>query len=176
MATAASAAPTAGHLGRRRNSSESVAREANFDKSYGIELCRDATMPAKRPRAVAKALRHSYEAALRGDLEPMRQLCWPDCVIHVPGQTPISGDVKGWDESVKWAARFHEHGGRTFREDVVDVVADENWAFMLTTYHAERSGRRLEDRSVNICRMRQGRVAEVWTLVGDTNVFNEIFA
>ena len=132
-------------------------------------------MSAKKPSSIVEALRKSYEAAFRGDVEPLHQLFWPDCVMHVPGRTPISGDVNGWDESMKWAARFFERGGRTFGEEVVDVVADQNWAFMLTTYHAERSGRKIEDRSVNVYRLRGGRVAEMWVLLGDSTVFDEIF-
>ena len=124
---------------------------------------------------MAQALKESYEAAFRGDPKPMEALFWPDCVIHVPGHTLISGDVHGWTESLKWLARFFERGGKTFSEEVLAVVADDNWAFMLTKCHAERMGRRIEDKSVNAYRLRDGRVAEIWALLGESKVFDEIF-
>lgn len=124
---------------------------------------------------MAKALRESYAAAFRGDLEPYRKLCWPDFVMHIPGRTPISGDVHGWDESVRWVQRFFERGGKTFSEEVISVAASDDWAFMLTNYHAERKGRKVEDKSVNVYRLKDGRVAEVWVLLGDHGVFEEIF-
>jgi uncharacterized protein len=123
----------------------------------------------------AVAIREAYEAAFHGDLEPTRRLFWPDCVIHVPGSTPVSGDIRGWDEAVKWSAQMFERGGKSYFEDVVSTVASDHWAFMFTIYHAERKGRRLEDRSVNVYRLRDGRVAEMWVLLGDCEVFNEIF-
>lgn len=132
-------------------------------------------MAASSSGSIADDLWKSYEAAFHGDMEPMRKLFWPDCVMHVPGKTPISGDVRGWDASVRWAAQFFQRGGKTFGEDIVSVVADKHWAFMLTVYHAERKGRRIEDRSVNVYRLRDGRVAELWVLLGDCRVFEEIF-
>jgi uncharacterized protein len=133
-------------------------------------------MPAKKPHPIAAALRDSYQAALHGDVEPLRKLFWPDCVMHVPGHTPISGDVRGWDESLKWNATFVERAGKTFGEEVIDVVADNDWAVMLTNYHAERNGRRIEDKSANVYRLREGRVAEMWVLLGESKVFDEIFS
>lgn len=112
---------------------------------------------------------------MRGDPEPMRKLTWPDAVMHFPGQTPLSGDFRGWDETVRWAQRLFEHVGKTYSEDVISVVADDEWAFMLTSYHVERQGRKLQDRSVNVCRLRDGRIAETWALVGDYKVFEAVF-
>ena len=107
-------------------------------------------VPAAKSHPMAQALKESYEAAFRGDPKPMEALFWPDCVIHVPGHTLISGDVHGWTESLKWLARFFERGGKTFSEEILAVVADDNWAFMLTNCHAERMGRRIEDKSANV--------------------------
>ena len=132
-------------------------------------------MMEDRPHPFAEALRRGYEAAFHGDPEPMRKLFWPDCVIHVPGSTPISGDVHGWDEASRWSARFFQRGGPSFFEDIVGVVSSDHWAFMFSIYHAERKGKKLEDRNVKVFRLRDGRVAEMWLLLGDCRVFDEIF-
>lgn len=124
---------------------------------------------------MAKALREAYQAMFRGDMEPHRKLCWPDMVTHIPGRTPISGDVHGFDEVLRWGQRFFERGGKTFSEEVISVAATDDWAFMLTNYHAERNGRKIEDKSVNVYRLKDGRVAEIWALLGDQRVFEEIF-
>ena len=132
-------------------------------------------MASPKAHPIAQALKHSYEAAFRGDVNPLEALFWPDYVMHVPGHTPISGDVHGWDEGLKFLSRLFERGGKTFSEEVIRVVADDHWAFMLTNYHAERKGRRIEDKSVNVYRLRDGRVAEMWALLGESKVFDEIF-
>lgn len=126
-------------------------------------------------KPVAKALRESFEAMMRGDIEPMHKLTWPDAVMHFPGQTPLSGEVRGWDEIVHWAQKLFERVGKTYGEEVIDVVADDDWAFLMTNYHAERHGHKLQDRSINVCRLRDGRIAETWVLVGDNKVFEAVF-
>jgi len=124
---------------------------------------------------MAMALREAFEAMMRGDMEPQHRLTWPDAVIHFPGQTPVSGDVHGWDEIVRWGQRLFERGGTTYGEEVLSVVADDDWAFMLTNYFAERNGRKVQDKSVNVYRLRDGRIAEIWALFGDFKVLEAIF-
>jgi len=124
---------------------------------------------------MAKALRDAFEAMMRGDMEPQHKLTWPDAVIHFPGQTPLSGDVRGWDEIVRWGGRLFERGGKTYGEEVLSVVADDDWGFLLTHYYAERNGQRVQDKSVNVYRFRDGRIAEIWALFGDFRVLDAIF-
>jgi len=152
-----------------------LTRGTKLDKNYHYESRSRVPVVTVSSHPMAKALRESYEAMFRGDLEPSRKLFWADCVMHIPGRTPISGDVHGWDESVRWGQRFFERGGKTFGEEVLGVVADDDWAFMLTNYHAERNGRKVEDKSVNVYRLKDGRVAETWVLLGDNRVFEQIF-
>jgi len=132
-------------------------------------------MIGEQAHPFVEAIRNAYEAAYRGQFEPMGKLFWPDCVLHVPGATPLSGEVHGWDEGVKWAKKLIQRGGRTYSEDIISIVASDHWAFMFTIYRAERKGRKLEDRSVNVYRLRDGRVAEFWVLLGDCSVFDQIF-
>ena len=124
---------------------------------------------------MAKAIRESYGAAFRGDPEPLRRLYLTDVVMHFSGKTPLSGDVRGLGEFRQWAKRFFERAGRTYGEEVISVVADDDWAFMLTVYHAERDGRRVEDRAVEVYRLRDGRVVETWSFVGDPDVQQQVF-
>lgn len=69
-----------------------------------------------------------------------------------------------------------ERAAGTFREDLVDVVANDETAFQLVTYRAERNGRSIQDRSVNVYRMSEGRVVECWVLFGDTQGFDEFWS
>jgi len=124
---------------------------------------------------MAKALKDSYEAMLRGDVEPSRKLYWPDFVMHVPGRMPISGDVHGWDEVLRWDQRFFDRVGKTWHEEVLSVVANDDWAFMLLDYHVELNGRKVEDKGVQVYRLKNGRVTEMWVFVGDSKVFDEMF-
>ena len=124
----------------------------------------------------AAAIRKAFDAFMRGDLESARRLFAPDVLWHVSGRGPLSGDFRGFDEIARWGGQLMERAAGTFREDLVDVVANDETAFQLVTYRAERNGRSIQDRSVNVYRMSEGRVVECWVLFGDTQGFDEFWS
>lgn len=115
----------------------------------------------------AEAIRSGFAAFMRGDLDSARPLFAPEVVWHVSGRGSLSGDLRGFDEIAHWGGQLMERSDGTFREDLVSIIADDTMAFQLVTYRAERNGRTIEDRSVNVYRMSRGTVVECWVLFGD---------
>lgn len=124
----------------------------------------------------AEVIRKGFEAFLRGDLETARSIFHSNVVWHVAGTGPLSGQYRGFDAIARWGGQLFERSGGTFREVLVEIVANENWAFQIADYEAARGGRRIQDRSVNVYRMEDGRVAECWVYFSDAKGFDEFWA
>ena len=124
----------------------------------------------------AQTIRKGFDAFLRGDSETARSIFAPDVIWHVSGRCPLSGDFRGFAAIAAWGAQLYVRSGGTFAEELVDIVADDAWAVQLAVYRAERNGRKIQDRSVNVFRMVNGLVAECWVYFGDPNGFDEFWS
>jgi len=116
------------------------------------------------------------EAMLRGDVEPMRSMSDPKMVWHISGQGPFSGDLNGFDAVMAWGGRLFEQSGKTWKEDILEVAANDDSAFMRTTYRGARSGRSIEDQSVNVFRLRGGQIVECWVYFGKQREFDNFWS
>jgi len=117
-------------------------------------------------------IRKGFEAFMRGDPEPMRAASDPEMVWHVSGRGPLSGDLKGFDAVLAWGMQLVERSGGTWKEELLEVAANDDSAFMRTTYCATRGGRAIEDQSVNVFRVRGGKFVECWVYFGKQDEFD----
>ncbi len=123
----------------------------------------------------ADRIRAGFDAFMHGDAESARSLFTKDVVWHVSGNGPLSGDCHGFDAITAWGGRLAELSHGTFREELVSVVADDNWAVQVATCNASRNSQVIEDSSVNVFRMVEGEVAECWVLFGDVKSFDRFW-
>ena len=107
-------------------------------------------------------MKKGYEAFGSGDLDAVRELFADDIVWHVPGRSPLSGDYKGKEEVLGFLAKTMEMTGGTFKLDVHDVMANAEHGVVLTTATAEREGKRLTNRAVQVVHIRDGKLTESW--------------
>jgi uncharacterized protein len=107
-------------------------------------------------------VRRGFDAFSKGDLDSLRDLFDPDAVWHVPGRSPLSGDHRGVDAILGFFARTMELTGGSFRVELHDVVANDEHAVALYVARGEREGRTLEDRSVLVSHVRNGKLLETW--------------
>jgi len=121
-------------------------------------------------------IRNALEAALRGDMDPLRSLSDPKMVWHVSGRGPLSGELSGLDAVMAWGGQLFERSGGTWKEDLLEVVASDDAAFMRTTYRANRGGRSIEDHSVNVFRFHGGRIVECWVFFGKQYEFDDFWS
>ncbi len=78
--------------------------------------------------------REAFAAFARGDLDTVRESFTADAVWTNGGSSTIAGTFRGWDEIVGMFGALMEATGSTFRNEVINVVADDTTA--VTIYDA----------------------------------------
>jgi ketosteroid isomerase-like protein len=120
-------------------------------------------------------MRKGYDAFSKGDMDTIRDLFSPDIVWHAPGRNPLSGDHRGIDAVLDTFAKVFEMTGGTFRLDIHDVLADDEHAVVLVRAMAERNGKKLDDRSVQVWHITDGKATEQWLHPGDVYANDEFW-
>ena len=121
-------------------------------------------------------LRKGYDAFSKGDMDTIRELFADDIVWHSPGKNPLSGDFHGVDEVLQTFGKVFELTGGTFRLEIHDIVANDEHAVVLVRARAERDGRQLDDASVQVWHIKDGKATEQWLYPGDTYATDEFFS
>lgn len=121
-------------------------------------------------------IRDTFAAFMRGDVGPAQSLFDPNVVTHVFRHGPTPGDLKGLDAFLEWGAELAELSGGTFREELLEVVADETTGFQRGLFTATRNGSIIEDQSVNVYRFRGGRIVETWIFFGNPKGFDDFWS
>ena len=109
----------------------------------------------------AGVVRKAYGAVSVGDMETFGSLMAEDVVWHVPGTSSMSGDYKGKAEVIGGLNRLAEFTQGTFRQDIHDVVANDEHAVALIELSWEKP-KRFRGREVRVFHMHDGTVTEVW--------------
>jgi uncharacterized protein len=109
-------------------------------------------------------LRREYDAFAREDLTSLDEIFADDIVYHVPGHNPFSGDYQGKEAAYEL---FRQERRASFRSEVHDILANDRHAVALTVVHGARQGRILEDITVHVVHVVDGRITEAWFFPGD---------
>jgi ketosteroid isomerase-like protein len=126
------------------------------------------TLPALgREHPHVAALRDGYTAFTKGDTDFIREILAEDVVHSVTGRSRISGDYHGKDEVLDFYVRVFELSGGTFRSEPYCFLADDHHGVVLVHATAERGGRMLDDRGVDVHRFVDGRITEIRSIAGD---------
>ena len=121
-------------------------------------------MPA--PEEIAKA----FHATLVGqDWQAMRQLFHDDATWTLPGDNAISGTAVGADAVVE-RARLIASYGLSFELEHI-LLSRDNMALALHNT-GERNGVDLDEHLATVCRLREGRIAEIETFLSDVPGMN----
>lgn len=106
-------------------------------------------------------LRDLYATFARGDLGGFLASCTDDVSFTVRGNTPGSGTfARG--EFPDWIVGVLGQTGGSFREDVLDVFANDDHALMLLHHEFERDGAHREYGAAHILELHDGLIAK-WT-------------
>ena len=134
----------------------------------------ESVAPTTSPGEVTMAL---YAALLTNQLDEARRYAHDDVVLHVPGTHPLSGEHHGPDALVRFVEASRERTESGEQIEVLDVLegADHAAAYLRVT--AERAGRApLDNTTVHLLRLVEGRVAEVWLHNWDNAAVNEFWS
>lgn len=112
-------------------------------------------------------VRRGYEAFLSGDMATLNDLFADDIVWHAPGRNQLAGDYRGKEEVLATFAKVFELTGGTFKLEIHDVLANDTHAVVLAKATGEREGMKLDDNSVQVFHISDGKVTEQWLYPGD---------
>ena len=121
-------------------------------------------------------VRKGYAAFGAGDMATLNELFSDDIVWHAPGRNQLSGDFHGKDEVFASFQKVAELTGGTFKLDIHTVLADDEHVVVLARATAEREGRMLDDKSVQVFHVKDGKVTEQWLHPGDVYAGDEFWA
>jgi ketosteroid isomerase-like protein len=111
-------------------------------------------------RRTADAFRGRNTEALAGLID--REVVW-----HVPGTTPLAGEVVGRDALFGWFDRLHEVTESTFTLKEHDGLATDDHVVALSDMSAVKDGSRVSVNVVSVMHFREGRQLERWFLPSD---------
>jgi ketosteroid isomerase-like protein len=107
--------------------------------------------------------RRLYDAIDAGDLAAAVPLLADDVVLHVPGTHALSGDHHGLAGFAHFVSASAASAGGTEVVEVLDVLGGTDHAAVYCRVTATRPGREpLENMTVHLLRVADGRVVEAW--------------
>jgi ketosteroid isomerase-like protein len=113
-----------------------------------------------------------------GKVELMRHMLADDVVWRVPHKTPLAADIIGADNVLAFFRRVQEETEGTFSARVLDIAATERSVFCLMHVSAKRHGKTLDQRVINVWRLRpaDGKVVERELFMDDQPASDEFWA
>jgi len=121
-------------------------------------------------------VRKGYAAFGAGDMATLNELFSDDIVWHAPGRNQLSGDFHGKEEVFASFQKVAELTGGSFKLDIHTVLADDEHVVVMARAMAERNGRTLDDKSVQVFHVKDGKVTEQWLYPGDVYAGDEFWA
>lgn len=109
-----------------------------------------------------ETVRRFYAAVAARDLATAEACLAPDAIWHLPGNSPIAGDHKGWPAiRDNFLARLGPLSGGTFRAELLDVAVGQEYVVAVQHATAAHQGRQLDITGCQLMRVRDGRVTDV---------------
>lgn len=113
-------------------------------------------------------IRKGYEAFAAGDIATLNELFSDDVVWHAPGRNQLAGTFRGKEEVFGIFQKVAELTGGTFKIDIHTVLADDEHVAVLARSIGEHEGRTLDDNTVQVFHVKDGKVTEQWLYPADT--------
>jgi ketosteroid isomerase-like protein len=108
-----------------------------------------------------------YAAFAAQDMEAVEDLLDPEISFHVPGSNQFAGEYRGRSDLMALFAQVKAYTNGTFRIRVHDIVGGVESASVLVEAFAERDGRRVAEKDVEVHRVRDGRIVDITLFIDD---------
>jgi ketosteroid isomerase-like protein len=117
------------------------------------------------------------EAVRRGDWAAAYGCFAEDVVGHVPGRSPLAGELRGREAAIAYieAARAKSRGADVEVELLDRLWSDERVLLLVRERFAREEGP-VEIARANVYTVRDGAIAEVWIFEGDQYAVDELVA
>ncbi|MEO6827443.1 MAG: nuclear transport factor 2 family protein [Microbacteriaceae bacterium] len=107
-------------------------------------------------------VRRFYQAVADADFAAAESCFAPDAVWHLPGNSPISGDHRGWSRiRDDFLAKLGPLSGGTFRADLLDVAIGDTYVVAVQHATASLGSRSLDITGCQLIRVENGVMVEV---------------
>lgn len=112
-------------------------------------------------------VRRGYAAFADNDLDTLREIIAEDATWHVAGNNQIARTYHGIDEIFGFFAKLDELTQGTLRQDVHDMLANDDHVVALLTVSAERDDMRMQDHQIHVLHVDDGRLTSFWGVPED---------
>jgi hypothetical protein len=118
-----------------------------------------------------------FDALAKGELEKLGQLFAADVIWHQPGNSHLSGRYTGQEQLFAFFGKLMELSEGSFRIDEVRAIM-ENGDLVAAMLHfrARRAGREMAMAGVDLMRIENGKIKEVWLFSGDQEAEDHFWA
>ena len=120
--------------------------------------------------------RQGYQAFADGDLARVSELLDDHVVWHVGGNNTLTGDYEGKEAVLSFFGRLMQETGGSFKNDIHDMLANDEHGVALVTQTATRGGTSIEGPVVQVFHMRDGKMTEFWTFARDQSAIDEFWS
>jgi ketosteroid isomerase-like protein len=127
--------------------------------------------------AARELMRRYIDLARAGDWERAFRFFADDVVIHIPGRSPLAGEVRGREAVRRYieAARALSEG-HNVEVEPIDMLASEERVAVLVRERFHRPGGDVEIRRANVYRIEDEHIVEVWIFEHDQYAVDELMA
>ena len=119
--------------------------------------------------------RVGYEAFAAGDLTAVSDLLSDSIVWHSGGGNVLTGDYKGKEAVLGFFGLLMQESGGSFRNEIHDMLANDEHGVALVTMSATRGGESFEGNVVHIFHMSDGRMTEFWAIPENQSRYDEFW-
>jgi uncharacterized protein len=136
-----------------------------------------ASTPRPTGSGNAAIVRRGYEALNAGDLAKLSELFGDDVSWHIPGRSPLAGDLVGREAVFARLGLYVAETGGTFRADLKRVLTDEDGRVIgIHRNLAERHGKHLDVYSCVVFEVEDGRIVAGREHVYDLHAWDEFWS
>ena len=132
--------------------------------------------PARAEHPNVTLVNEAHERLERGDMAAIREMFADDITWHEFGSSPLAGTYVGRDEVTTFWQRYFAAAGPAFTQDIVSVMANDDFVTSIVELTGIKSGTRLSQPAADVMRIADGRIAEFWRYYADLGEANDFFA
>jgi ketosteroid isomerase-like protein len=116
----------------------------------------------------AALIRRGYEAFIAGDMDTLMELFTEDSVWNTGGTGALSGIKRGRDAILAYFGELGSRSNGSLKVTLEDVATGDRYTIGVHSNQAERDGKSLDQRSVIVFTVSDGKVTEALELQEDT--------
>ena len=83
-----------------------------------------------------------------------------DIVLRIPGTRPLAGEFHGHQGILDFTRRSREVTDDGEHIQIIDILGGQDYAAVFMRLNATRGGRKLDDPTIHLLRIKDGKIAE----------------